>query len=40
MKDINIEHWIERMKEGDPSAFRVIYEWQNSVHEMIESIQM
>ena len=27
VKDINIEHWIERMKEGDPSAFRVIYEW-------------
>lgn len=27
MKDINIEHWIERMKEGDPSGFRVIYEW-------------
>lgn len=26
MKDINIEHWIERMKE-DSSAFRVIYEW-------------
>lgn|GEM_PF-3678103 len=27
MKDIHIEHWIKRLKEGDPSAFQVIYEW-------------
>lgn len=27
MKEINIEQWVERMKEGDSSAFQVIYDW-------------
>ena len=27
MKEINIELWVERMKEGDSSAFQVIYDW-------------
>lgn len=27
MKELNIEQWMERLKEGDRSAFQMIYEW-------------